>query len=185
MSQTELLTEAIDALEKSGVGYLVTGSLASSLQGEPRATHDVDIVVEVDAAVIRALAWAFGADSYYFDELAAAEAIDRRGMFNLIDTRSGDKIDFWFLTESDFDQSRFGRRVRATALGLQFFVSSPEDTILQKLKWASECGRSERHLRDAAGVYEVQKGRLDEGYLDRWADALGVRDELASARLSG
>lgn len=182
MSQTELLREAVEALERACVGYLVTGSLASSLQGEPRATHDVDVVVEVDADVVKALAWAFGTDEYYFDEIAAAEAIDRRGMFDLIDTRSGDKIDFWFLTDTDFDQSRFHRRVPAKALGLQFFVSSPEDTILQKLKWSAECGGTERHVRDAVGVYEVQQGRLDEAYLDRWAAELGVEALLSEIR---
>lgn len=182
MSQTSLLTEAVRALEAAGVGYLLTGSLASSLQGEPRSTHDIDLVVEVDARVVDALAAAFGTDAYYFDDLAARDALGRGGMFNLIDTVGGDKIDFWALTGDPFDQSRFGRRVHTGVFGIDVAVSTPEDTILQKLKWASEQGGSERQLRDAVGVYQVQRGALDEGYLDTWAKSLGVVESLAEVR---
>jgi hypothetical protein len=182
VSQTQLLTEAIAALDGAGVGYLLSGSLASSLQGEPRATHDVDLVVEVDARIVGALAKAFGTDPYFFDETAARDALDHRRMFNLIDTVSGDKIDFWPLTEDPFDVSRFSRRVRTTAFGMAIAVSSPEDTILQKLRWAAACGGSERQVNDAAGVYEFQSDTLDEAYLDRWAEALGVTDLLAEVR---
>lgn len=182
MSQTELLVQAVRALDGAGVGYLLSGSLASSLQGEPRATHDIDLVIELDYGVIDALASAFGVDAYYFDRESAREALDRRGMFNLIDTITGDKIDFWALSDSAFDESRFSRRVRTQAFGIEMSVSAPEDTILQKLKWASTSGGSERQLRDAIGVYEFQADVLDEGYLDAWAERLGVADLLGKVR---
>lgn len=146
MSQSKLLIEAIEALESAGVGYMLTGSLASSIQGEPRATHDVDLVIEVDIAVVDALAKAFGTDEYYFDGLAARDALGRGGMFNLIDTTSGDKVDFWALTQEAFDQSRFHRRLTAEVFGRALVVSAPEDTILQKLKWAALRSGSERQL---------------------------------------
>jgi hypothetical protein len=182
VSQSSLLTEAVRALEGAGVGYLLTGSLASSIQGEPRATHDVDVVIQVDARVVEALANAFGTDAYYFDDIAARDALGRAGMFNLIDTASGDKIDFWALTEDSFDLSRFDRRVRTNVFGIQLAVSAPEDTILQKLRWSAAQGGSERQLRDAVGVYEVQRGALDEEYLDAWAERLAVTEALAEVR---
>lgn len=182
MSQTSLLIEAVRALDAAGVGYLLTGSLASSLQGEPRSTHDIDLVVEVDVRVVEALASAFGTDAYYFDDLAARDALGRGGMFNLIDTVGGDKIDFWALTDDQFDRSRFARRIRTCAFGTEVAVSSPEDTILQKLRWASSLGGNERQLRDAAGVYQVQRGALDERYLDEWAKTLDVVESLLEVR---
>jgi hypothetical protein len=182
VSQTRLLTDAIAALDGAGVGYLLSGSLASSLQGEPRATHDIDLVIEVDARIVSALAQAFGTDPYFFDESAARNALDHRRMFNLIDTVSGDKIDFWPLTDEPFDVSRFSRRVHAIVFGIDIAVSSPEDTILQKLRWAVACGGSERQVNDAAGVYGFQSGGLDESYLDHWAGILGVADLLAEIR---
>ncbi len=182
MSQTDLLIETVEALEGAGVGYMLTGSLVSSLQGEPRATHDVDLVIEVDVRAVDSLARAFGAPRYFFDGIAAREALSQLGMFNLLDTTTGDKVDFWSLTQSDFDQSRFARRVVTSAFGHEVFVTSPEDTILQKLKWASESGGSERQMGDALSVYSVQEGRLDQSYLDAWAARLHVSDPLAWVR---
>ncbi len=182
MSQPGLLIEAVCALESAGIGYLLSGLLASSLQGEPRATHDVDLVVEVSPHMVETLARAFGADRYFFDATAARDALERRGVFNLIDTRSGDKVDFWMLTDEPFDLSRFSRRAAVEVFGIEMKVSAPEDTILQKLAWAAKSGGSERQLRDAIGVYEVQAGALDEDYLDSWAAELDVTDLLDEVR---
>ena len=182
MSQSSLLIETVDVLQAAGVGYVLTGSLVSSLQGEPRATHDIDLVIEVDARAIEGLARAFDAPRYFFDGIAARVALEQQGMFNLLDTKTGDKVDFWALTESEFDRSRFLRRVETRVFGQPIWVTAPEDTVLQKLKWAASSGGSERQIRDAIGVYEVQAGVIDEGYLDEWAVRLGVVDLLKQVR---
>lgn len=182
MSQSGLLIEAVASLESAGVGYVLTGSLASSLQGEPRATHDIDLVIEIDLRAVDGLARAFSAPRYFFDQLAARDALSRRGMFQLLDTVSGDKIDFWALTESEFDRSRFARRVEVEVFGSRVWLTAPEDTIIQKLKWAADSGGSERQVGDAVGVYEVQAGMLDESYLDEWADRLEVSELLSEVR---
>ena len=50
MSQQELLRRVIQVLDSAGIEYMVTGSIASSLQGEPRSTHDINIVVAIEKA---------------------------------------------------------------------------------------------------------------------------------------
>ena len=182
MSQADLLIEATAALEKADIGYMLTGSMASSLQGEPRATHDVDLVIESDVRVVEAIAAAFDAPGYFFDDSVARDSLIAGSLFNLLDTRTGDKIDFWPLSDSAFDESRFARRVMTQAFGRPIAVSAPEDTILQKLKWAAESGGSERQIGDALAVYEVQAGVLDEAYLDDWAGRLDIADLLAQIR---
>ena len=164
---------------------MVTGSVASSLQGEPRATHDLDIVVAVrtraaDAAA--ALKAAFPEPDFYLDEDAARDAIAARGMFNVIDTRDGDKVAFWLLSDDAFDRARFERRYVDTFEGVRLPVSRPEDTILMKLRWAAMLGGSEKQFVDAVRVYEVQHGRLDESYLDEWAAVLEVTAALSRLR---
>jgi len=149
MSQFELLKTVVRVLDEQGIAYMLTGSVVSSLQGEPRATHDVDIVVALQKAAIEPLSRAFPAPDYYLDEHSIAEAIDHRSMFNLIDVRGGDKVDFWILTDDSFDQSRFARRIAEHVLGVTLVVSSPEDTILAKLRWAKLSGGSEKQFRDA------------------------------------
>jgi hypothetical protein len=166
----------VEALDRAGVDYMLTGSVVSSLQGEPRATHDIDIVVAIRAGDVDRLLSQFPEESFYFDKQAAQEAAARESVFGLIDVNGGAKVDFWPLTEAAFDRSRFARRQRQDLLGLEVFVSSPEDTILMKLHWAAMSGGSERQLADATRVCEIQREQLDAGYLEQWAARLGVRD---------
>ena len=185
MSQPELLKLVGEQLDAAGIEYMVSGSIASSLQGEPRATHDIDIVVAVRAPASEAAArlkGSFPEPTFYLDERAVREAIETRGMFNLIDTRDGDKVDFWLLTDDSFDRARFERRYVEIFEGARVPVSRPEDTILMKLRWAAVLGGSEKQFTDALRVYEVQHGQLDEPYLDRWAATLDVRDAMTRLR---
>lgn len=182
MSQQDLLKRVAAALERIGIDYMVTGSIASSLQGEPRATHDLDIVVEVDESSLSALLASFPAPEFYHDDSAVREAVRDRSGFNVIETGEGDKVDFWLLTDDPFDRSRFARKYEEEVFGTRLKVSAPEDTILQKLRWASLSGGSEKLHGDALRVYEVQHNRLDQDYLAEWAKFLRVEAQLARVR---
>lgn len=153
---------------------MITGAIASSLQGEPRSTHDLDVVVEIREDDVEALLSAFPEPDFYADANAARAAVRSGSMFNILDMREGDKVDFWLLTDEPFDRSRFARKVQEEVFGIRLNVSAPEDTILAKLRWASLSGGSERQVTDALRVYEVQAGSLDVAYLDEWARRLGV-----------
>ncbi|MBI2825558.1 MAG: hypothetical protein HYX69_12820 [Planctomycetia bacterium] len=177
MSQFALLKKAAAVLRHLNVPYMLTGSLASSLQGEPRATHDVDLVVAIPAEKLDALVAAFPPPDYYLSREAAETAVKQQSMFNLLDIREGDKVDFWLLTDDPFDVSRFARRQETDIDGDLISVSAPEDTILVKLRWSREVGGSERQFQDALGVFEVQRGSLDVAYLDQWIQTLGLTED--------
>jgi hypothetical protein len=155
---------------------MLTGSFASSMQGEPRLSHDIDIVVDFPAKSLPELLKRFPPPEFYLDEQSVREAISARTMFSLLQASEGDKVDFWLLTDDPFDVARFARRRSELALGLKLFVSSPEDTILMKLRWSELSGGSEKHLYDALRVYEVQFGTLDMNYIAKWLEALGLQD---------
>ena len=178
MSQQELLKKVIQTLDDTGIQYLVTGSVASSLQGEPRSTHDIDLVVAIERGDAKKLTESFPLPDFYLDEDSIVDAINRHGMFNLIDVNSGDKVDFWVLTDAPFDHSRFARRYAEEVGGMRVTVSSPEDTILAKLRWAKLSGGSEKQFTDALRVYEVQGERLNMEYLHSWAKELDVESAL-------
>lgn len=177
MSQQELLKKVAEVLGEVGIPYMVTGSVVSSLQGEPRSTHDIDLVVAIEPASVKRLVSAFAPPQYYLDEQCVRDAIGRKEMFNLIEATSGDKIDFWPLTNEPFDRSRFARKHEEEVLGVSITVSSPENTILAKLKWAKASGGSEKQYMDALRVYEVQFGKLDISYIEKWVAAMGVEQE--------
>ncbi len=177
MSQPELLKRVVEFLTASGIEFMVTGSIASTLQGEARATHGVDLVVDLPAHLAKQLAAAFPPPDFYLSEESIHDAIRAKLMFDLLSLTQEDKVDFWLLTEEPFDRSRFARKQTEEVMGMRLPVSTPEDTILAKLRWAKLSGGSDKQFTDALRVYEVQFAKLDQHYLNHWAKELGIESE--------
>ncbi|MGA2747827.1 MAG: hypothetical protein ABSG59_03545 [Verrucomicrobiota bacterium] len=186
--ETELLAAVgrvagfFDAL---GVEYLVGGSMASSVFGEPRQTLDADLLARLlprhAEPLVRQLSGEF-----YADLAAIRAAIQTEASFNLIHLESMTKVDVFLHWRTPFAQSQFARRRRkliGDSAPLELFFASPEDTILSKLERYRQGGAvSERQWRDLLGVLKVQAGALDQAYLSHWAGELGVSDLLDRAR---
>ena len=169
----------METLEAAQIPYMVTGSTVSSLQGQPRSTQDIDVVVDLEPSKIPAVIAAFSEPRFYVQESAVREAIFAHSMFNIIDNEGGDKVDFWMLSAEAFDQSSFRRRRQEVGAGVTMYVSQPEDTILSKLRWAKLSGGSEKQLGDCIAVYEVNFPQLGLDYLKRWSLELGVEELFA------
>lgn len=176
MSQQELLKTVVTRLDQLAVPYMLTGSVASSLHGEPRSSHDIDLVVDLSSQRIDSIVAAFPAPRFFLNRASVLEAVRNRRMFNLLDQETGDKVDFWLMTDSAFDASRFSRRVSVPYEDVSVTLSSPEDTIIAKLRWAKLSGGSERQLQDALRVYELQCARLDGTYIEKWVRELQVEE---------
>jgi hypothetical protein len=173
----DVLRRVLKELTDAGIDYMVVGSFASSLYGERRDTHDVDVVVALPAEAVGPLAEKLGPE-YYFDTTAALEALERGDMFNIISYETGDKVDFWILADDEFRHTQFSRRRIVNAWGIQACVEAPEDTILSKLVW-NRISPSERQMNDIRGILKIQGGSLDFDYLRKWAIRQGVSDELS------
>lgn len=176
MEPSDLLRLLAETLERLGIDYLVTGSMATIAYGEPRLTNDLDVVVALPMEKLEAFCAAFPDEDFYVSRDAAREAIRDRRQFNIIHFASGLKIDVIVPKADAFEQSR-QQRGRALAIGQDRPVrfASPEDVILRKLQYY-QMGGSDKHLRDIAGVIKIQGTRLDLTYLDAWADRLGVSE---------
>ena len=182
MDVVDIALQVTEALERCGIGYFLGGSLASSFQGEPRATNDVDLVVDLQEGQVEALAAALG-DDFDIDDVALRRAAVERSSWNVIYLPSATKIDLFILRASSFDRSEFVRRRRVEVrAGRALFVKSPEDTVLRKLLWYREGGEvSDRQWRDVVQVLRQSRALIDHRYLDEWAAELGVGDLLARA----
>jgi hypothetical protein len=176
----ERIATALDAL---AVRWAVGGSLASAAYGEPRATNDVDLIAELDERAARAFVAALL--GFYADADSAADAARRNGSFNVIDTESFIKLDVFVPRAGALGRGQLDR-VRSLALvpGMREIpVLGPEDIVLQKLAWYRAGGEvSERQWRDILSVLRAQGERLDTAYLERVADAEGLRPLLDRAR---
>jgi hypothetical protein len=185
--QTELLAavaRVVSIFDVLGINYLIGGSMASSVFGEPRQTVDADLLARVLGGHVQPLVDALSGE-FYLDRGAILSAIERQSSFNLIHLESMSKVDVFVSWRTPFGQSQFKRRQKIALgelLSRQFFFATPEDTILAKLDWFKKGGAvSDRQWRDILGVIKVQGERLDSDYLVRWANELGVGDLLKRA----
>ena len=96
MLQPQLLKKVLIILEEEQIDYMVTGSLVSSIQGEPRTTHDIDIVVNITRFSIPALVNAFRPPDYYISEAAIEDAIRFKSMFISLTQKKAIKRIFGF-----------------------------------------------------------------------------------------
>jgi hypothetical protein len=182
VSLAALLAGTIARLERAGVPYMITGSVASSYHGEPRATRDLDIVIDPDPAGITRLVGELEAAGLYVDAGAALRALGDRTQFNAIDGATGWKVDFLVRKDRAFSREEFARRTRADLLGTTAWLASPEDTIIAKLEWAMASG-SDLQLGDVAGMLDVGGNSLDLVYVGRWVADLGLQAPWHRAQL--
>lgn len=174
MKPVELLACLADALERLGLSYLITGSMATITYGEPRFTNDIDVVVELPEPRVAEFCAAFPADAFYVSQIVAIEAARTGHQFNVIHPGSGLKIDVIIAGPSEFDRCRMQRGRRLEVLpGRAVTFASPEDVIVKKMAYYQE-GGSDKHLRDIAGVMRIQGDALDRAYIEQWASKLGL-----------
>ncbi|MBI5393904.1 MAG: hypothetical protein HZA91_01265 [Verrucomicrobia bacterium] len=176
MTEQQLLLDCLQRLNRCGIPYMLTGSMASNYWGIPRTTHDLDFVVQLPPSAIKRFVTEFRGD-FGLDEAGVRDAYQPPHQFNAIDRRSALKVDFWLLQPQPFAQEMFARRVRQVLFGEPAWLATAEGIVLHKLLW-NRIMPSERQLGDAAGVVAVQEKALDLPYLRRWAVELGVTAEL-------
>lgn len=181
LAALEPISQTFDEL---GVQYYVGGSVASSAYGIARATLDVDIVSDLRHPHVSPLVDILK-KSYYIDKDVILEAIDSHSSFNVIHLDTMIKVDIFVVEDTPYDRETLKRKRKETLdeeQGAQFYLGSPEDVILNKLKWFRMGGGvSEQQWRDVLGVLKVQKSLLDKKYLRHWAAALGLIDLLEEA----
>jgi len=170
------------AFERCRIDYFLGGSLASSFQGEPRATNDIDFVVSLSESKVADLADALGAN-FYIDTTALRDAVRERRSWNIIHLPTVIKVDLLMRGTSDYDQVEFSRRRQEEVRpGELLFIKSAEDTVLRKLLWYQAGGGiSDRQWRDLVGVLRHSGDSMDSEYLERWAKSLTLSELLRRA----
>jgi hypothetical protein len=180
----DVALEVARILERVHVPYVLGGSLASTLHGEPRATLDVDFAVQLQLQAVEQLASALKPDFYVQPE-AMRDAVARHSMFNVIRRGCMLKVDMHVRPAEGIyaEEIRRASRLRLRRDPEEYAaVATPEDTILQKLRWyrLGDCA-SDRQWRDVLGILKVQGNDLDREYMARWSLSLGVDELLGRA----
>lgn len=169
MQSLELLDIFITPLEKSQIPYFVTGSIASIFYGEPRLTHDIDVVVHLSKADFSKIPISFPFENYYCPPEEVIQIENNRkpyGHFNLIHHESGFKADIYTDIDDELHNWAFKNRKRIEVLGLSLWIAPPEYVIIRKLEFFRE-GRSEKHLIDIQKMLSQIINDLDLDFLEK------------------
>lgn len=174
--ELKTLLKVINRLNNKNIPYMLTGSMALNFYGHPRATNDFDFVIHIQKDDRQKLMNLFKED-FYISEEAVKDAIQREGIFNIIDNESVFKVDFIVRKTDPFSIEQFNRRLQKKLGAHIIDVISPEDLILAKLLW-SQHRVSELQNRDIQNILRILKEKLDFGYLEKWASSFGILDQM-------
>src|SRR6266480_3015885 len=143
MPEPELFLLFVRPLNRAGIRYVVTGSIAAILYGEPRLTHDVDFVIFLNEQNIHQLSEVFSASDFYLppvETIATEAAREQRGHFNIIHLDTGFKADFYLTGRDELNAWAFRRKRSVPFQGEPVVLAPPEYVIIRKLEYFREGG---------------------------------------------
>ena len=173
MTSEETAFSVIDALEKTGVAYMIVGSLATNFYGIARSTRDADILVEVNESTLQAIR----------DSLPGNLILDPQLTFEtatfacksvIKDRQSPFEVELFHLSDDEHNRRQFERRQRVRYAQTETWIPSAEDVIIAKLRWGLQLNRR-KDEDDVRDVIAVQKANLDWSYVESWCDKHGTR----------
>ena len=170
MSYEEVTKRMVRVLKDAKIPYMITGGLAANYYGCPRATYDLDLVVELDEASAKRLIELAGRARFRLHEKEIL-MLTKVGNRFVMESWEKYRIDFWPV-KTVFDREIFERRRRTMIFGVLVWICTPEDLILQKLRSARP-----RDL-DTQAVLIRHSGKLDESYLKQKAAELDLTQVL-------
>jgi hypothetical protein len=150
--------------------------------GEPRTTADLDLVIDLPVESMGALSLELERRHMLVpvDIMLDLLIEDRADLpINAIHMVTGYKAEMFLLKPGDALRESSLQRRRLVDLGPslgQVYVHSPEDLILNKLRFY-RISQQTKHVRDIASVVLYQADALDMAYIERWVQALNLTDE--------
>jgi hypothetical protein len=169
MAELDPVLVFVRPLNRLNVRYMVTGSVASIVYGQPRLTHDVDVVIELTRPQIGLLGPAFPPDAFYCpppEIIRLENERSLRGHFNIIHHETGFKADLYPTGSDPFHEWGLARRRQITIGEDPVQFAPPEYVIVRKLEYYQE-GGSDKHVLDIRAMLETSVGLIDRAELDR------------------
>ena len=172
-SLQEVFKKTISFLDKQGYDYLVIGGIASSILGQPRMTEDVDICIFINKSMVKKFLGVAQKNGFEFNEKEILKKVKETGTFQIFIGEF--HVDFLILS-TDFEKTALSRKQMVNIYGINAPFPTPEDLILFKIIPA-------RHidLADAENIAKRHSGKLDKGYLEKWA--MKLSDEAEDIRI--
>jgi hypothetical protein len=164
-------------LNRTGVPYMVVGSVAAISYGVHRLTNDLDAVLQMTLRDVRQVHAAFPESEFYVPPVEVLqEEASRcdRGHFNVIHHSSGYKADVFLRPNDPLETWAFARRRPVMVEGERVWVAPPELVIIRKLEFYRE-GNQPKHVRDIQGLMKFES--LDLRFIESNVERLGLREQ--------
>ena len=169
MPQPNLFLIFLNPLQNAGILYTVTGSVACVVYGEPRLTHDIDLIIHLASQDILKFMQAFPAKQFYIppeDIIRIEKSRDERGHINLIHHDTGFKADIYFTGKDELSLWAI-KNSRIVEYHNNFInIAPPEYVIIRKLEYYRE-GKMQKHLLDIQGILRNPDVQLNFRWLNQ------------------
>lgn len=180
MTVEELAAAVLDVCDAESVDHMLTGAFAAGLYGIPRSTKDVDVVLSMKGGDAIGRVATRLEKVVQFDPQVQFDTLTwGRRLVGVTRQSPPLKVELFELFDDPFVQAQFSRRRRMFSGQFQreTWLPTPEDVVVQKLRW----GRS-KDLDDARDVLAVQGPEsLDMAYIGKWCAQHGTTDLLKAA----
>ena len=182
MLEADPFVDFCQRLNDLPVNYMVTGSVGAMIYGEPRLTHDLDVVVDLHEDESERFSSAFEKDAFYVPPLEVIQtelSRSSRGHVNIISFISGYKLDVYFPGSDQLIRWGLEKTESIPYNDSTIRVAPPEYVILQKLRFYQE-GGSEKHRKDILAMISTSGERINQQEILRWCKTLGLSEVWAS-----
>lgn len=166
-----VLHDFVGRLDRLGIEYMLTGSMAMWPYSVYRFTADLDVVLELKYSDAPRIVDALLPD-YYVSQESVTRAISNMRMFNIIHQETAYKVDCVIRKPDPFQRNAFDRRQRTDYYGKEVSIIAKDDLVISKLWWAKD-SNSEKQLTD---VQNLLRNEFDAEYIRTWTNRLGVSD---------
>ena len=179
MLEPDLIELFAVPLERLQFRYVITGSVAAMLYGEPRVTNDIDFVIFLRLTDVSRLPEAYPPPEFYLppqNVITGEVTREEKGQFNVIHPKSGLKADFYTARRDELDSWAFRNARQYTFEKTVIRLAPPEYVILRKLEFYRE-GGSEKHLRDIRAMLAVSGELINHAELKNWIEERQLQAE--------
>lgn len=179
MQEHSLFKIFTDRLNRLGVQYMITGSVASIIYGEPRVTHDIDVVMTIPINFLENMIDLFPENEFYIPpiEILKNEALrENRGHCNIIHHETGFKADIYFAGNDEFQRWALENVREINLYGDIIPIAPVEYVIVKKLEFYKE-GKAQKHINDIKAILQNSENLIDKDLLNKYLFLFGLQKE--------
>lgn len=184
MPEPNLFLIYVKPLNDIGIRYVVTGSIASILYGEPRLTYDIDLIVEIHDQKLTQFMHAFPTIDFYIppeDIIKIENNREERGRINLIHHKTGFKADIYFVGQDNLCIWAIDNALTLKYHDVPMKIAPPEYVILRKLEYYRE-GQIQKHLLDIRNIIKHSGDKINLRWLDTNIRNLSLENEWKAVK---